>query len=126
MRIIGWRWSKQMSRFDPLLAVDPAPRMTAMQREQPLARRRPIHTVGQEQSQANGRVEAIQLMNGARLLKRVFDIDMQHCPNCGGGELKIIAAILERPVIEKILTHLGLQTPPPKAAAREPGRHQAG
>jgi hypothetical protein len=24
------------------------------------------------------------------------------------GELKIIAAILERPVIEKILTHLGL------------------
>ena len=37
-----------------------------------------------------------------RPLKRVFDIDMQHCPNCGGGELKIIAAILERPVIEKI------------------------
>jgi len=22
---------------------------------------------------------------------------MQHCPNCGGGELKIIATILERP-----------------------------
>ena len=33
---------------------------------------------------------------------------MAHCPNCG-GELKIIAAILEQPVIEKILTHLGLQ-----------------
>lgn len=33
---------------------------------------------------------------------------MHTCPNCGGGELKIIAAILERPVIEKILTHLGL------------------
>ena len=30
----------------------------------------------------------------ARLLKRVFDIDMHTCPNCGGGELKIIAAIL--------------------------------
>jgi hypothetical protein len=29
----------------------------------------------------------------ARLLERVLDIDMQHCPNCGGGELKIIAAI---------------------------------
>jgi hypothetical protein len=40
----------------------------------------------------------------ARLLKRVFDIDMQRCPNCGAGELKIIAAILGRPVIEKILT----------------------
>jgi hypothetical protein len=32
---------------------------------------------------------------------------MQHCPNCGAGELKIIAAILVRQVIEKILTHLG-------------------
>lgn len=58
----------------------------------------------------------------ARLLKRVFDIDMQHCPNCGAGELKIIAAILERPVIEKILTHLGLDPqPPPKGRAREAG-----
>lgn len=43
----------------------------------------------------------------ARLLERVFDIDMEHCPDCG-GEMKIIAAILEQPVIEKILTHLGL------------------
>ena len=32
----------------------------------------------------------------ARLLKRVFEIDIEHCPNCG-GELKIIAAILEQP-----------------------------
>ncbi len=36
----------------------------------------------------------------ARLLKRVFDIDMQHCPNCGAGELTIIAALVERPVIQ--------------------------
>jgi hypothetical protein len=33
--------------------------------------------------------------------------DMQHCPNCGAGELKIIAAMPERPVIGRILTHLG-------------------
>ena len=59
----------------------------------------------------------------ARLLKRVFDIDMQHCPNCGAGEMKIIAAILERPVIEKILTHLGLDPqPPPRGRAREAGQ----
>ena len=59
----------------------------------------------------------------ARLLKRVFDIDMQHCPNCGAGQLKIIAAILERPVIEKILTHLGLDPqPPPRGRAREAGQ----
>jgi hypothetical protein len=46
---------------------------------------------------------------------------MELCPNCG-GELKIIAVILERPVIEKILTHLGLDPPPPrKGRAREAG-----
>jgi hypothetical protein len=62
----------------------------------------------------------------ARLLKRVFDIDMQRCPHCGAGELKIIAAILERPVIEKILSHLGLDPqPPPKGRVREAGLHFA-
>ena len=62
----------------------------------------------------------------ARLLKRVFDIDMHTCPNCGAGELKTIAAILERPVIEKILEHLGLDPqPPPKGRAREAGPHFA-
>ena len=54
---------------------------------------------------------------------RAFDIDMQHCPNCGGSELKIIAAILERSVIEKILAHLGLAAqPPPKGSARQAGQ----
>ena len=48
---------------------------------------------------------------------------MQHCPNCGAGELKIIAAILERPVIEEILTHLGLDPQPPP---REGGRVRSG
>lgn len=44
---------------------------------------------------------------------------LEHHPSCG-GELKIIAAILEQPVIEKILTHLGLQArAPPRAPARE-------
>ena len=59
-------------------------------------------------------------LSWAKLLKRVFEIDMEHGPHCG-GELKIIAAILEQPVIEKILTHLGLQArAPPRAAARRP------
>jgi len=47
-----------------------------------------------------------------RLLKRVFDIDIEHCPHCG-GELKIIAAIQEPRVIAKILDHLGLPTRAP-------------
>ena len=64
-------------------------------------------------------------LNWAKLLKRVFDLDLEHCPNCG-GELKIIAAILEQPVIEKILTHLELQArAPPRAAARGPALQAA-
>ena len=54
----------------------------------------------------------------ARLLKRVFDIDLEHCPQCG-GTLKIIAAIEELAVIVRILTHLGL---PARAPPRSPAR----
>lgn len=76
---------------------------------------------------AECKVESVQggpqPISWAQPLKRVFGIDMQHCPNCGGGELKIIAAILERPVIDKILTHLGLDPlPPPRGRAREAGQ----
>ncbi|MEO7851495.1 MAG: transposase [Rubrivivax sp.] len=60
-------------------------------------------------------------LSWAKLLKRVFEIDLEHCPNCG-GQLKIIAAIMEnmeQPVIEKVLTHLGMQArAPPRAPAR--------
>ena len=57
-------------------------------------------------------------LTGARLLKRVFELDREHCPNCG-SRLKLIAANLETPVIKKILTHLGLQA---RAAPRSPAR----
>jgi len=58
-------------------------------------------------------------LSWAKLLKQVFEIDLEHCPNCG-GQLKVIAAIMEQPVIEKILTHLGLQArAPPRAPADE-------
>ena len=55
-----------------------------------------------------------------------FDIDIEHCPNCGGA-LKIIAAhsagsrqaIEDPPVIDKILSHLGLPTrAPPRSPAQ--------
>ena len=56
-------------------------------------------------------------MTWARLLKRVFDIEIEQCA-CG-GKLKLIAVIEEPAVIEKILTHLGLSPqPPPRAKAR--------
>jgi len=52
----------------------------------------------------------------ARLLKRVFTIDMERCPVCQQGRLRIIAAIMERSVIEKILRHLKLAVDPPLIA----------
>ena len=54
-------------------------------------------------------------MSWSRLLRRVFDIDVERCV-CG-GKLKIIAAIEEPAVIVKILTHLGL---PARAPPRSP------
>ena len=63
----------------------------------------------------------------------MLKIDLEHCPNCG-GKLTIIAAILDharvsvpwQPVVEKILTHLGLQArAPPRAPARGSQLHTA-
>jgi hypothetical protein len=58
-------------------------------------------------------------MSWARLLKRVFDIDIEHCPHCG-GTLKIIAAIEDPSVIIKILAHLGLPTRAPPRTPAQP------
>ena len=52
--------------------------------------------------------------------KRVFSIDMERCPVCQQGTLRIIAAIMEVSVIQKILRHLKLAVdPPPIAPARQ-------
>jgi hypothetical protein len=73
--------------------------------------------------------ETAQVRPGRTSLERIvkrFCIDMQRCPSCGVGELKIIAAILERVVLEKILAQLGLDSqPPPKGRVREAGLHFA-
>ena len=34
--------------------------------------------------------QSSRLQQWARLFKRMFDINMQHCPNCGAGELKTL------------------------------------
>lgn len=51
----------------------------------------------------------------AKLLKRVFGIDMEKCDHCG-GKMEILAAIMETVVIEKILKHLGRPYKPPDIA----------
>ena len=59
------------------------------------------------------------------MLKRVFDIDIERCPHCG-GPLKLVAAIEDAAAIARILTHLGLAAqPPPRAPARRVDLFQA-
>ena len=59
-------------------------------------------------------------LSWAELLKRVFQIDLTECPDCG-GEVKLIAVIMERKVVCKILDHLGLPSEPPRVTpARAP------
>ena len=61
---------------------------------------------------------ALARIRWAQLLKRVFDIDREHCPNCG-GLLTIVAAIVDPTAIAKILAHLGLSArAPPRRPAR--------
>jgi len=60
----------------------------------------------------------------ARLLARVFNIDVEICIKCGGN-MKIIAAIEDPKVIRKILQHMGRSTkPPPLHPARGPPKQQ--
>ncbi len=64
-------------------------------------------------------------MSWARLLKRVFKIDVEHCPQCG-GDLKIIAAIEDPAVIVRILTHLRLRCARATAFTGAPARPVSG
>jgi hypothetical protein len=56
----------------------------------------------------------------ARLRKRVFAMDMERCPVCQHGTLRLIAAMTQGSVIKPILRHLTLAVdPPPIAPARQ-------
>jgi hypothetical protein len=55
----------------------------------------------------------------ARLLQRVFDLEMATCPWCQCGVLRLIAVITQGEVIRKILRHLKRSVdPPPITPAR--------
>jgi len=58
--------------------------------------------------------------NWARLIQKIYEVDLLTCPKCQ-GRMKIIAFIEDEEVIEKILKHLGLweikARPPPKPKA---------
>ena len=52
----------------------------------------------------------------ARLLGRVFALDMATCPLCRHGSLRIIATITQESVITRILRYLKLASVPPPIA----------
>jgi len=60
-------------------------------------------------------------LSWARLLERVVEIGLEHCPICG-GELKLIAAIRVVRVIGRTVERLGLS---PRAWCEEPIRKAA-
>ena len=64
-------------------------------------------------------------MTWAQRLKRVFGIDIETCPACGGA-VRIVSCIEDRDVIEKVLTHLeaaesSASMRPPCRAPPQPG-----
>jgi hypothetical protein len=78
-----------------------------------------LPTLRQQGSDGDNASRASSAWHWARLLKRVFALDMATCPVCQQGRLRLIAAINQTPVIRKILRHLKLAVdPPPIAAAR--------
>ncbi len=52
-------------------------------------------------------------LSWAERLKRVFKLDIELCPKCG-GRLRVIAAITQPDVIQKILDHVHQQQAPPR------------
>ena len=75
---------------------------------------------------SDGKPKEPKRISWARLLKRVFSIDIETCPKCA-GKMKVIAAIEDPKVIKKILKHLGLPTePPPLHPARGPPLTESG
>jgi hypothetical protein len=56
----------------------------------------------------------------AELMRRSFGFDVLSCDRCG-GKLRLLAVILERAVIRKILSHIGMPSEPPTpTVARAP------
>jgi len=97
-------------RFHGVLAPHAKLRAQIVPRSAPLNTNQPCDHHAQSQPASPAR------LSWACLLKRVFDIDIQHCPHCG-GRLQIIAAIIDPAVITKTLTHLHL---PARAPPRSP------
>ena len=86
-------------RFHGVLAPNAKLRPPVVPQDPPAQAQAATEAAATAQREVDAVLARPRRISWSRLLKRVFDIEMQHCPNCSAGELKIIAAILERPVI---------------------------
>lgn len=50
------------------------------------------------------------------LSRKVFNIDVESCHACGARNVKIVAAIMQKTVIAKILAHIGVPPDIPELA----------
>ncbi len=106
----------QIELMERLVALVPRPRVNLTRYHGVLA---PNYKY-RKQAKSKEKQNAKKRMKWARLLKRVFNIDIETCTRCG-GKVKIIAAIEDPAVIKKILDHLGINSSPPKwTSARGP------
>ena len=112
-----------LERLEKLAAQVPPPRVHQVRYGGCLAPHRKLRAAITPTPRQQGVPEAASPVSSrwgwARLLKRVFSIDMEHCPRCQQGTLRLIAALTSRPIIGKILCHLKRAAePPPSAPAR--------
>lgn len=126
-----------MELMERLVALVPRPRVHLTRyhgvlgphykhRKQIVPRPPELKVVGQDQDSIDPKQLELKKKKipWARLLARVFNIDVETCSKCG-GKMKIIAAIEDPRVIRKILEHMGLATkPPPLHPARGPPKVQ--
>jgi hypothetical protein len=109
--------------LEKLAALVPLPRLPLVRYggclAPPSQLRRLITPTPRQQGTEAPAASAAPRWSWARLLKRVFTFDLERCPACGRGTLRIIAAITHAAVIRTMLRHLKLATdPPPIAPAR--------
>ncbi len=80
-------------RFHGVLAPNAKLRAQVVPQEVPQEAEAPAQAAPPAECEPNCAHHRPVRLSWAKLLKRVFEIDMEHCPNCG-GERKIIEAIL--------------------------------
>lgn len=70
---------------------------------------------GSESSKEKPAKSSVGVGGWARLLRRVFSIDVSSCPRCGKG-LEIVSAVVDPAQIRRYLEHVGMPAAPPVRA----------